>query len=134
MFELDRRNLYEELGPETIVRLATAFYQRVYADPDPWFRDMFPDDMNSAVRNQYEFFIQRFGGPNLYSERKGHPALRQRHADFKIDGRAAGRWLKHMKDAMDDVEIEDGVKAALWEFFHDTAHFLKNQDKRGKAR
>ena len=78
MFKIYDSNTFEELGPELIVRLSTAFYNRVYDDPDEWFTSMFPPDKGQAIQNQYEFFIQRFGGPQLYSQRKGHPALRQR--------------------------------------------------------
>ncbi len=131
-FRIDEKNMFEELGPELIVALSTAFYDRVYSDPDPWFTKMFPTDKHHAVHNQYEFFIQRLGGPQLYTQRKGHPALRGRHASFDISQRAVGRWLKHMKDAMAEVGIDGDLGERLWEFFYDTAYFLQNVGKDGK--
>jgi truncated hemoglobin YjbI len=131
-FRIDDSNLYEEIGPEIIVKLAREFYTRVYADTDPWFRDMFPDDMESAIQNQYEFFMQRFGGPNIYSERKGHPALRGRHARFRITKAGAERWLKYMHEAMDAVGLSDNAKERMSEFFTDTAFFLQNEDDAGQ--
>jgi len=131
MYRIDETNLFEKLGPKKIVDLSGAFYRRVYADPDPWFREMFPEDMHHAVRNQYEFFIQRLGGPALYSERKGHPALRARHKDFPITERAVGRWLKHMRDALDEVGIAGDDAEHFWEYLKDTAHFMQNQDRDG---
>ena len=131
MYKIDDKNMFEELGAELIVRLSTAFYNRVYDDPDEWFTAMFPADRFQAIQNQYEFFIQRLGGPQLYSQRKGHPALRGRHQQFEITQKHVGRWLKHMNDAMDEVGIEGDSRERLWEFFYDTAHFLQNVDRDG---
>lgn len=128
MFKIDKYNLFEELGLPKLVELSTAFYTRVYADEDPWFRNMFPDDMDSAIQNQYEFFAQRLGGPQIYSARKGHPALRARHVKFPITKRAAERWLEHMSAALEEVGIEGEYREALMEFFTDTAFFLQNLD------
>jgi truncated hemoglobin YjbI len=129
MFKMDNYNLYEELGLAKLVELSTIFYRRVYADTDPWFRNMFPDDMESAIQNQYEFFAQRMGGPQMYSARKGHPALRARHAQFPITKRAADRWLEHMTATLDELEIEGVQREAMLEFFTDTAYFLQNLDE-----
>ncbi len=78
-YSIDEVNLYQQLGHDKFVELSTRFYGKVYADTEPAFRGMFPKDQASAIQNQYEFLIQRTGGPELYSQRKGHPALRARH-------------------------------------------------------
>lgn len=128
---IDDLKLYEALGPEKIVELSTRFYHLVYADSDQGFRAMFPDDMDMAIRNQYEFFIQRFGGPPVYSERKGHPALRARHAHFPITKEYAERWLSFMRQAMDEVGIPEEFKPAMDHFFLHTAYFMQNIDEDG---
>lgn len=131
MLRIDEVNLYEELGLELIKRLSRTFYTKVYADTDPSFRGMFPRDMEMAIQNQYEFFAQRLGGPPLYSERKGHPALRARHAGFHIEYRHALKWLHYMREAMDEVEIPKDAYKRLDEFFTDTAFFMQNVDVKG---
>jgi truncated hemoglobin YjbI len=131
-FRIDDINLYELLGTEKIWQLSTAFYRRVDADPDEWFRSIFPADLTEAVQNQAEFFIQRLGGPPLFSQRKGHPALRARHARFTIPKEAAARWLKHMIEAMDEVGVPDDARDRLEEFFADTAQFLTNVGEQGE--
>lgn len=46
---------------------------RVYEDEEEWFRSIFANSTKEeAIRNQYEFFVQRMGGPPLYSQRKGY--------------------------------------------------------------
>jgi truncated hemoglobin YjbI len=131
MFQIDNRNLYEELGLEKIKQLSRAFYTKVYADKDPAFRGMFPDDMEMAIRNQYEFFAQRLGGPPLYSDRKGHPALRARHARFEITRQHAERWLGYMRQAILEVDIPPDAQDALYEYLAHTAAFMQNVDEDG---
>jgi truncated hemoglobin YjbI len=132
MYLIDQRRVFDELGLEKLVELSTAFYRRVAADADHDFRAMFPEDMSGAIQNQYEFFAQRFGGPQLYTERKGHPALRARHAGFHISEAFAHRWLGHMRRAMAEVGISGEVAAAMDEYFADTALFLVNRGESGE--
>lgn len=133
MYKVDQRKVFEELGLEKIVELSTAFYRRVGEDPDPAFRRLFPPDLHDAIQNQYEFFTQRFGGPQLYTQRKGHPALRARHAPFRITAELALHWLEHMRAAMAEVGITGETAAALDEYFADTAIFLVNTDEQGNS-
>lgn len=132
MFRIDEVNLYEQLGYDKIKELSRAFYTKVYADTEPSFRGMFPRDMEMAIQNQYEFFAQRLGGPPVYSERKGHPALRARHARFQIEARHAEKWLNYMREAMVDVGIPDEARDRMDEFFTDTAYFMQNVDEQGE--
>lgn len=49
---------------------------RVYDDDEEWFRSIFANSKKEeAIQNQYEFFVQRMGGPPLYSQRKGKKFL-----------------------------------------------------------
>ena len=127
-FLIDRVNIYEQLGHDKFVELSTCFYKKVYADKEPSFRGMFPADMDSAIQNQYEFFIQRMHGPPLYSLRKGHPALRTRHAGFRITRAHAEKWLGYMREAMVEVGIPEDARKSMDEFFTDVAFFLQNAD------
>lgn len=106
-FKLDKLtpSLYERFGHDAFVQLSTDFYNRVYADEQKWFADIFTGHSKAeAIRNQYEFFIQRMGGPPLYSQRKGHPALIARHRPFLITKLGAERWLFHMRNAIESVD------------------------------
>lgn len=72
------------------------------------------------------------GGPEVYSERKGHPALRERHARFSITKAHAEKWLEYMRQAMDEVVIPADARARLDEFFTDVAFFLQNVGDDGR--
>lgn len=122
-------SLYDRLGHQFFVDLSTKFYRRVYTDSEEWFRDIFATRKEEdAVQNNYEFFIQRFGGPSLYSTRKGHPALIARHAPFDVSPKAADRWLEHMRAALDELEgagrITKEERQPLDDFLAHTVWFL----------
>ena len=89
---IDEVNIYERLGPDLFRKLSTEFYSRVFNDELQWFRNIFKNStIEEATQNQMEFFIQRLGGPPLYSERKGHPALIARHMKFNMSLKATER-------------------------------------------
>jgi truncated hemoglobin YjbI len=117
-FAIDEVNLYQRLGRDPFVKLSTNFYNRVYEDEQQWFRSIFANSRKEeAIQNQYEFFIQRMGGPPLYSKRKGHPALIGRHAPYAITEQAAVRWLEHMQAAIDSTpEIDPDSKKLMLNF------------------
>ncbi|XP_020572509.1 two-on-two hemoglobin-3 [Phalaenopsis equestris] len=120
-FAIDETNLFNALGGgiKPFVELSTNFYNRVYNDEEEWFRSIFAGSKKEdAIRNQYEFFVQRMGGPPLYSQRKGHPALIGRHRPFPVTHQAAERWLHHMQQALDITpSIDADSKIKMMNFF-----------------
>ncbi|XP_014500555.1 two-on-two hemoglobin-3 [Vigna radiata var. radiata] len=125
-FAIDDGDLFHTLGLQTFITLSTNFYNRVYDDDEEWFRSIFGNsDKETAIQNQYEFLVQRMGGPPLYSQRRGHPALITRHRPFPVTHEAADRWLNHMGQALDSTSaIDDDSKIKLMNFFRHTAYFL----------
>ncbi|KDP34226.1 hypothetical protein JCGZ_07797 [Jatropha curcas] len=130
-FAIDETNLFQKLGLQTFINLSTNFYNRVYDDEEEWFRSIFANSKKEeAVQNQYEFFTQRMGGPPLYSQRKGHPALIGRHRPFPVTHQAAERWLHHMHKALESTpEIDEDSKIKMMNFFRHTAFFLVAGDE-----
>mmetsp|Transcript_99826 Transcript_99826/g.280679 ORF Transcript_99826/g.280679 Transcript_99826/m.280679 type:complete len:264 (+) Transcript_99826:85-876(+) len=131
--KLNDFNLYEGLGHDWFVSLSTNFYERVYSDLSaPWFRQLFLGSAKEdAIRNQYEWLIQRCGGPSLYTERKGHPGLLGNHGSFDVTEAGAERWLLHMELAVAETPMPDTASVApdkarevLVDFFRHTAHFI----------
>ncbi|XP_044464001.1 two-on-two hemoglobin-3 [Mangifera indica] len=130
-FAIDDTNLFQKLGLQTFVNLSTNFYNRVYDDDEEWFRSIFAGSKKEeAIQNQYEFFVQRMGGPPMYSQRKGHPALIARHRPFPVTHQAAERWLHHMQNALDsNPDIDADSKIKMMNFFRHTAFFLVAGDE-----
>ncbi|KAK7309470.1 hypothetical protein RJT34_06223 [Clitoria ternatea] len=71
-FAIDDTNLFQKIGLQSFVNLSTNFYNRVYDDEEEWFRLIFTSsEKENAIQNQYEFFVQRMGGPPLFTQRRG---------------------------------------------------------------
>ena len=117
--------IYKILGEEGFSRLAAAFYRQIPADDilGPMYRDR---DLSAAEGRLREFLIQRFGGPERYSQQRGHPKLRMRHAPFKVDQAARDRWISLMEKAMAEAEIAAVTVGVLRPYFASTATFLIN--------
>jgi len=82
---------------------------------------MYPrEDIEGAIWRLSHFLQQYFGGPTTYSEQRGHPRLRMRHAAFAINPHAKERWLVHMRSAvttlnlapMDESELSNYLESA----------------------
>jgi hemoglobin len=122
-------HLYALLGEDYFTRLVAAFYRRVRTDDI--LGPMYPKkDMGGAEQRLGHFLIQRFGGPQTYSEQRGHPRLRMRHVAFHIDTTARDRWVSLMSAALDEVETPQAARPLLDRFFADAATFMIN---RGQA-
>src|ERR1700746_3741554 len=82
---VQQQTFYEQVGgEETFRRLVHRFYEGV-AD-DPILRPMYPEeDLGPAEERLTLFLIQYWGGPTTYSDNRGHPRLRMRHAPFTVD-------------------------------------------------
>jgi hemoglobin len=118
--------VYEQAGGAAAIRrLVDAFYARV--EQDPLLRPMFPDDLGPGKEHQYLFLVQYFGGPTDYSQLRGHPRLRMRHAPFPIGPAERDAWLGHMLAAIDEAGIPEPARAAMRAYFEMAAPAMMNQ-------
>ena len=94
---------YEEIGgEETFRRIVAKFYEGVASDEV--LRPLYPEeDLGPAEERFRLFLMQYWGGPTTYSDRRGHPRLRMRHAPFAVTPRAKDHWLRHFRAALDSV-------------------------------
>jgi hemoglobin len=117
-------NVYEAVGGQPFFDdLVQRFYRRVAMDP--LLRPLYPDDLAGPRRHLALFLGQYWGGPTTYSDERGHPRLRMRHAPFVIGGPERDAWLRHMGAALDSLVVERGihpvVEARLLDYFAMTA-------------
>src|SRR5947209_3618507 len=112
-------------GLETFRRLVEAFYRGV--EDDPLLRPMYPADLTESREHLALFLAQYFGGPGTYSQQRGHLRLRMRHLPFTIDAAARYAWLKHMRDAVDEIGIPEPARRVLLDYFSQAANFLVNR-------
>jgi hemoglobin len=107
--------------------LVDHFYDGVAADP--MLLGLYPEpaDLAPARRRLAMFLAQYWGGPTTYSNERGHPRLRMRHAPFAIGGPERDRWLVHMRAALDAMNPAPPVRAALERYFETAADAMRNR-------
>jgi hemoglobin len=105
--------------------LVDRFYEGV--ETDPMLRPMYPDDLSGPRWRLAHFLAQYWGGPPMYSEQRGHPRLRMRHAPFAIDERARDAWLVHMRTAISRMDPPEPVASALLEYVGFAAESMRNR-------
>ncbi len=117
---------YDEIGgEETITRVVAAFYRGV-AD-DEVLRPLYPEeDLGPAEERFRLFLMQYWGGPTTYSDRRGHPRLRMRHAPFAVTPVAKDHWLACFRAALDEVALSPEQDAQFWDYVTHAAQFMVN--------
>ncbi|WP_330175796.1 globin [Streptomyces sp. NBC_01498] len=123
---LSEQTFYEQVGgEETFRRLVHRFYQGV-AD-DPLLRPMYPEEDLGPAEERFRLFLtQYWGGPRTYSDNRGHPRLRMRHAPFKVDQAAHDAWLRHMRAAIDELGLPEQYETQLWDYMTYAAASMVN--------
>jgi len=112
-------------GKEFFSSLVKDFYQEIITDPI--LKPMYPeDDIDGAIERLTLFLMQYWGGPTTYSEQRGHPRLRMRHAQFPIDFKARDAWLKNMEIALSKQNISDENRTKLWNYLMMAADSMVN--------
>ena len=115
-------------GKQFFVDLVDRFYLGVAGDP--LLRPLYPDDLSESSQHLALFLMQYWGGPGTYSEERGHPRLRLRHAPFVIGPGERDAWLRHMLGALSELEaagrISERDTAELHDYLEMAANSLVN--------
>jgi hemoglobin len=117
---------YDLVGGEAAFQtLVARFYAGVATDPV--LRPLYPgSDLGPAEERLRMFLMQYWGGPRTYSERRGHPRLRMRHAPFRIGEAERLAWLRHMRAALESLELPAERADTLWSYLEAAAFSLQN--------
>ena len=117
---------YEQVGGhETFVRLVDVFYDGVAADPV--LRPLYPEEDLAGARERLRMFLEQYwGGPTTYSQQRGHPRLRMRHAPFRVNPDARDRWLAHMRAAVESLHLAPMLESVLWDYLERAAWSMVN--------
>jgi hemoglobin len=120
-----QQSAYERWGGEPFfTALIDRFYQGVAADP--LLRPMYPDDLTESKAHLALFLMQYWGGPRSYSDLRGHPRLRMRHAPFAIGRAESDAWLRHMTEAVEAAGLEPADQRELLDYLAMAATSLIN--------
>lgn len=115
-------------GAQTFRTIVSRFYESVRQDEV--LRPLYPeDDLDGAEERLRMFLEQYWGGPRTYSDQRGHPRLRMRHAEFRIGFIERDAWLRCMHTAIasiDSATLDDEHRRELVEYIEMAAQALVN--------
>ena len=118
-------SFYDQVGGhETFRELTRQFYSGVAGDPE--LRALYPRDLGPAEMRFRMFLEQYWGGPATYSQDRGHPRLRMRHAPFKVTTTQRDRWLTHIMAAVDSLDLAPANDLILREYLDRAAQSMVN--------
>lgn len=120
--------VHDVVGDGFFVDLVERFYAGV-AD-DEVLRPLYPDDLSESKRTLTGFLIQYWGGSTAYSEERGHPRLRMRHAPFVIGPAERDAWFRHMVGSLASVcaerDVDPQIEQQMRGYFEMAAEQMRN--------
>ncbi|QDF77018.1 MULTISPECIES: group II truncated hemoglobin [Shewanella] len=122
-------NAYDRIGGEKVIRaLAKQFYHQMQTNPETQsLLAMHSAPIAESEQKLFEFLSGWLGGPQLYHQRHGHPALRARHMPFSIDEAMRDQWLLCMERAL-AIEIKEPQhREAIYQAISTLADHMRNQ-------
>jgi len=112
-------------GAAKCFELAAAFYGRV--DDDPVLHPLFPGKTHRcAIEAFAAFLVQFLGGPAAETQHRYRLSLRESHHRFQIGPKERDAWMKQMTIALESVELNETMRAALKELFEEASAYLVN--------
>lgn len=123
---MSESTFYQRVGGKAVFeKLAAEFYKGVAGDP--LLKPMYPEEDLSPAQRRLQLFLEQYwGGPDTYQQERGHPRLRMRHFEFKINPAARDAWLSHMRKAVDSLELSQLDSDELWDYLERAAHAMLN--------
>jgi hemoglobin len=124
-----QRSFYDEVGGhDTFDTIVSSFYAQVREDEI--LRPLYPDDDLDGAEERLRMFLEQYwGGPRTYSDQRGHPRLRMRHAPFKVGFLERDAWLRCMHNAVASVDsdtLDDEHRRELLQYLEMAAHSMVN--------
>jgi hemoglobin len=117
---------YDEIGGmDTIRAIVSKFYEGV-AD-DEVLRPLYPEEDLAPAADRFALFLaQYWGGPTTYSDSRGHPRLRMRHAPFPVTPDARDHWLRAFRAGLDSAGLTPEQDAKFWAYITYAAQSMVN--------
>ena len=121
-----QQTFYDAIGGHATIELIVDKFYAGVAD-DPVLRPLYPEeDLGPAARRFTLFLCQYWGGPTTYSDERGHPRLRMRHAPFAVTPAAKDRWLVHFRAGLDAAGLPPELDEQFWAYATHAALFMVN--------
>ncbi|GIU44650.1 group II truncated hemoglobin [Shewanella colwelliana] len=122
-------NAYDRIGGEKVIAaLAKQFYIQMQSNCETQpLLALHKAPIAESEQKLFEFLSGWLGGPQLFQQRHGHPALKARHMPFAIDVAMRDQWLFCMQRAI-EIEIKDPQhQQAIFQAISTLADHMRNQ-------
>jgi len=121
---------YDRIGGEEAIRaLVQRFYTLMDELPEARaLRQLHPPSLKGTEELLFEYLSGWFGGPPLYTTKKGHPRLRMRHAPFAVSSAMRDQWMLCMTKALGEQIADVAFRGLLINTFSQMANHLINSE------
>jgi hemoglobin len=123
------QTFYDAIGGAATFRTIVSRFYELVSD-DEVLRPLYPEDDLTAAEDRLCMFLEQYwGGPRTYSDQRGHPRLRMRHAPYRIGFIERDAWLRCMHTAVasvDSVTLDDEHRAELLGYLEMAAQAMVN--------
>ena len=108
-------------------RLVHRFYQLMDELPEAYeVRKLHPESLDNSEQNLFEYLSGRFGGPTMYTDKKGHPRMRMRHAPYAVTPSAKDEWMMCMTQSLTENVPDVALRESLHASFAGLAEHMVN--------
>jgi hemoglobin len=115
-------------GQPAVDRVVDAFYDRMSTLPDAAaIRAMHARNLGPMRMLLKKYLAQWLGGPQTYSEERGHPRLRARHLPFSIGVAERDQWMLCMRGAMEQEIADAALRGVILEQLAALADHMRNR-------
>ncbi len=117
-------------GVEGMKRFMYSFYDKIYESDIAHFFPQDEEEFAKVKEKNTRFFIQICGGPKIYDEAGDmdlNTYMVEFHKNFSIDERARIEWLGTMREALDELHIDQTLKEAFWEYVESFSKLTVNR-------
>jgi hemoglobin len=120
---------FEQIGGQLAVdRIIDLFYDRMDSLPEARIiRVMHPENLGATRAVLKRYLAEWLGGPQAYSQERGHPRLRARHLPFSIGDEERDAWMLCMRGAVDEVITDVAIREWILEKLLGVATWMRNR-------
>jgi len=128
---VDQTTFYERIGGRAGVRLlANRFYDIMQTERySQSILAMHPKDLTRSRKQLERYLCELMGGPKLFGEAYMSPEwIKQRHKHLEIGFAERDQWVMCMSQAVQELEIDKGIKHELNTLFYQVAGYIRNRN------
>ena len=116
-------------GQPAVDQIVDSFYRHMAARPEAaTILALHPADLSATTLVFKKYLTEWLGGPNRYSQERGHPRLRMRHQPFRIGAAERDAWMLCMRAAVEEVVGSPRLRELLLLQLFKVADWMRNSD------